>query len=199
MTTQWYLVKSSKGVNESIWVSPAEFGECNRNSIYFSDDYYGGHDMGFFSLDDNVVTECFQAHAQRIVPPPLWGLSHSLKASVHTRAEFENLLHVVKPNPKEMSHDRNEFAQGFRQRVSSPQNLDKIGRIIGPMKAEPRNPGPIQDQTVAHEEGGEFARVDTLLLVLGEINSLCFQESDGIGEVGIGIGFEIGEIELSNV
>ncbi|KAH7834912.1 hypothetical protein Vadar_020868 [Vaccinium darrowii] len=55
---------------------------CQRNSIYFTDDYwvrmnedysYGGHDMGVFCLDDKSVKPLKNLNLpQRVDPPPFW-------------------------------------------------------------------------------------------------------------------------------
>ncbi|PON35806.1 F-box domain containing protein [Parasponia andersonii] len=74
------------GGNESMSFSCSVFPECDRNSIYFTDDYwdgmngdylYGGHDNGVYSLEAKTFKPlpCFDFLGDgdnKVDPPPFW-------------------------------------------------------------------------------------------------------------------------------
>ncbi|XP_022748806.1 putative F-box protein At4g22180 [Durio zibethinus] len=69
------------GGNQSVSVSAQSFSNCERNSIYFTDDYwekmeedylYGGHDYGIYNLKDESVKPIYEFSSDKIQPPPCW-------------------------------------------------------------------------------------------------------------------------------
>uniref|UniRef100_A0A7N2LY13 KIB1-4 beta-propeller domain-containing protein n=1 Tax=Quercus lobata TaxID=97700 RepID=A0A7N2LY13_QUELO len=86
---RWEKVKSLNdqvlflGGNQSISFSGLDvFNRCKPNSIYFTDDKwndeydtefsYGGHDVGLFNLDDQIITHFYDSDLEKIDPPPFW-------------------------------------------------------------------------------------------------------------------------------
>jgi hypothetical protein len=71
------------GGNHSASVLTCDLPGCEKNSVYFTDDYwermnedylYGGHDMGVYNLKDKSVKHFYQLDALKIQPPPCWFL-----------------------------------------------------------------------------------------------------------------------------
>ncbi|XVE65757.1 hypothetical protein DITRI_Ditri08aG0025200 [Diplodiscus trichospermus] len=69
------------GGNQSVSISARSFPNCERNSIYFTDDYwermeedylYGGHDYGIYNLEDENVKPIYEFSTDKIQPPPCW-------------------------------------------------------------------------------------------------------------------------------
>ena len=69
------------GGNQSMSLSSHDFSECISNSIYFLDDrwfemdvdyLYGGHDFGFFNLDDEEIRQFYHYDLEKFDPPPFW-------------------------------------------------------------------------------------------------------------------------------
>ncbi|KAH7573154.1 hypothetical protein JRO89_XS03G0079500 [Xanthoceras sorbifolium] len=69
------------GGSDSISVSSSSLSGYKKNSIYFTDDYwdrmeedylYGGHDMGVFSMEEQMVEPIYQSGSMKIQPPPCW-------------------------------------------------------------------------------------------------------------------------------
>ncbi|KAL3507215.1 hypothetical protein ACH5RR_032599 [Cinchona calisaya] len=69
------------GVNQSVSFSAKDFPGCEKNSIYFTDDYwekidenplYGGHDMGFFNLEDEHDPKRFHDILRCKRSPAFW-------------------------------------------------------------------------------------------------------------------------------
>ena len=69
------------GGNQSISLSSHDLLECIPDSIYFTDDRwdemdvddsYGGHDIGFFNLDDQSIKPYYHLNLARIDPPSFW-------------------------------------------------------------------------------------------------------------------------------
>ncbi|XWS39120.1 hypothetical protein CRYUN_Cryun18bG0023100 [Craigia yunnanensis] len=69
------------GGNQSVSVSAQSFPNCERNSIYFTDDYwermeedylYGGHDYGLYNLKEESVKPIYEFSSDKIQPPPCW-------------------------------------------------------------------------------------------------------------------------------
>ena len=69
------------GGNQSMSLSSHDFSECISNSIYFLDDQwfemdmdylYGGHDFGFFNLDDEEIRHFYHYDLEKFDPPPFW-------------------------------------------------------------------------------------------------------------------------------
>ncbi|XVF66390.1 hypothetical protein PTKIN_Ptkin10aG0032100 [Pterospermum kingtungense] len=75
------------GGNQSVSVSAQSFPNCERNSIYFSDDYwermdedylYGGHDYGVYNLKGGSVKPIYEFSSDKIHPPPCWIIPHPM-------------------------------------------------------------------------------------------------------------------------
>ncbi|KAE8736442.1 putative Adenine nucleotide alpha hydrolases-like superfamily protein [Hibiscus syriacus] len=75
------------GGNQSVSVSTDSFSNCEKNSIYFTDDnwermeddlLYGGHDMGIYNLKDQSFKSIYEFSSAGIQPPPCWILPPAL-------------------------------------------------------------------------------------------------------------------------
>ncbi|KAK6265538.1 hypothetical protein QUC31_016375 [Theobroma cacao] len=69
------------GGNQSVSVSVQSFANCEKNSIYYTDDYwdrmtedysYGGHDLGKYNLNDGSVKPIYEFSLDNVLPPPCW-------------------------------------------------------------------------------------------------------------------------------
>ncbi|KAK8521274.1 hypothetical protein V6N13_077395 [Hibiscus sabdariffa] len=69
------------GGNESVSISARSFPNCEKNSVYFTDDnwghmeedyLYGGHDMGIYNMKDGSVKPIYEFSSEQIQPPPCW-------------------------------------------------------------------------------------------------------------------------------
>ncbi|KAE8664018.1 hypothetical protein F3Y22_tig00112857pilonHSYRG00148 [Hibiscus syriacus] len=69
------------GGNQSVLVLTRSFPDCEKNSIYFTDDsrerveddfFYGGHDMGICNLKYKSFKSIYEFSSHHIEPPPCW-------------------------------------------------------------------------------------------------------------------------------
>ncbi|KAL5720817.1 hypothetical protein ACHQM5_013449 [Ranunculus cassubicifolius] len=73
------------GYNDSFSLSTSDNPGCKGNSIYFTDDNFeeytdqpfGGHDLGVFHLKYGYVDECYPVDSKLIKPPPVWLTTNS--------------------------------------------------------------------------------------------------------------------------
>ncbi|KAL5720816.1 hypothetical protein ACHQM5_013448 [Ranunculus cassubicifolius] len=73
------------GYNDSFSLSTSDLPGFRGNSIYFTDDNlkeytdqpFGGHDLGSYNINDGYVGEWYPADSNFIKPPPVWFTTNS--------------------------------------------------------------------------------------------------------------------------
>ncbi|PIA27539.1 hypothetical protein AQUCO_07600005v1 [Aquilegia coerulea] len=68
------------GRNSSMSLLASDFPGCIPNSIYFTDDYFGGYymklegpyDMGVFNIEDGSFVPQYPTAISKLSPPPIW-------------------------------------------------------------------------------------------------------------------------------
>ncbi|KAF5188582.1 F-box skip23-like protein [Thalictrum thalictroides] len=68
------------GRNSSMSLLASDFAGCKPNSIYFTDDYFGGYhmklqgpyDMGVFDIEDGSLKPHYPTAISKLSPPPIW-------------------------------------------------------------------------------------------------------------------------------